>query len=262
LIRGLRSGRKKPLRIAVVLYGQQRFHRPEMGILRTIRILKRYCTDVQILGHLWTDEHDLVTTKGFSQHSRELLHQVEVSNPTLIHHLPPSGQDVNLVRQATSQHRAIQSAMTSIADQPDLVLITRTDLWIPIVRFLTKAIPDAGEVWTSNFHHSKVDDNIALLTWIGFQKLYEVDFVNALESAQVLHGEHLRAQLLSQTNLHRSDRLLPYVILRRDKAPYVYFTLAIVRMALRRSLPSSMYDFATSPKTELVRLLAKVIPRK
>ncbi len=256
-IRKIQKRRRAPLKVAVVLYGQQRFYRSELGILRTLRILRRNCSEVQISGHLWAKAHASAVHHGSTNYSNELLDRIEISDPDLIQHHPPPGQDENLVRQATSQRRAIHFAIKTIQGEPDLVVMSRTDLWIPNVRALLQAVPEDGEVWASNFHHSRVDDNVALLNWRSFQNLKDVDFEDALGSEGVLHGEHLRAQLLSRSQLKLSERLLPYFILRKDQAPFAGFALASVRMILRRALSPAIYDFVTSPKSEMARLLGK-----
>ncbi len=258
-IRKNRKERRTRLRIAVILYGQPRFHRAELGILRTLRILRRHCSEVQISGHLWADGHTSELPPSSPINFKNFPGQIEVSNPNLIDISPQAGRDENLVRQATSQRRALQSAAKTILDEPDLVLISRTDLWIPNPRVLIRATPEDGEVWASNFHHSRVDDNIALLSWKSFQNLKDVDFIDALGSQGVIHGEHLRAQILYRSELRLAERFLPYIILRKDRSPYVGFAFAFVRMVLRSALPLDIYEFLTSPKSELARLFGVAV---
>lgn len=252
--------KKKRLRIAVVLYGQQRFHHPSLGILRTVRILNRLCADVQVAGHLWADVREVASEQSYPRNAQSIFPLLEVSSPELIQHTPQDAQDANLVKQATSQRQSFQSSLEKLVIHPDLVLITRTDLLILNLRYLVSSMPDEFEVWNSNFHHSRIDDNIALMSWASFQKLDHIDFASILREPDVLHGEHLRDRIASQAKLSVSDKLFPYVILRADKSPLIDLGFAFIRMVLRRTLPSSLYLFATSPKHEFVRLSRRAFP--
>ncbi len=248
------GGKKRRLRIAVVLYGQPRFHHPSLGILRTLRILDRLCEDVQVTGHLWQSARVGSLEPQHSEIIQKAFPHVEVSSPELISHAPQVNQDANLASQATSQRRSFLSSLKRMNRNPDLVLITRTDLWILNLRYLVRSVPSDSEVWNSNFHHSRVDDNIALMTWDSFQKLSDVDFASCLQDPGVLHGEHLRERITTRARLKVSGRFLPYVILRLGKYPIVDLSFAFIRYILRRTLPAGMYSFFTSPKTELARL--------
>jgi hypothetical protein len=255
------SPSQRALKIAVVLYGQQRFSQPNLGIFRTLRILSHNTSEIVVSGHLWTDDRSLGDNEGLAEHNPILSH-VEFSNTPLIEHSKPLGQDVYLVNQATSQRRAIEVALQKIAGEPDLVIFTRTDLWISSAESLISAEINDGEVFTSSFHHSGVDDNIAILSWESFQELGQVDFKKALEVAGVRFGEHLRTQVYLQAGLRHLHRVVPYVILRGNRPPTLSLALTWTRLFLRNALPTSLYRFATSPKSELVRLMSKAIQKE
>ncbi len=255
------SRNRKAIKIAVVLYGQQRFNQPDLGIFRTLRKLTLSGAEIIVSGHLWTDAEPLKEKVELAKHN-SILSQVEISNEPLLEHLKPFGQDANLVKQATSQRRAIEVALERISVEPNLVIFTRTDLWISSARPLTPLNLSDGEVSISSFHHSEIDDNLAILTWAGFQELGKVDFSKALEVDGVLFGEHLRNQVFQQAGLRPLLRVLPYVILRGQRLPTLNIALTWARLLLRNALPGSLYRFATSPKSELVRLMSKAIQKE
>lgn len=262
MIRGSSVRRAEGLKIAVVLYGQQRFHHPKLGILRTLRILKDSGAEVLTSGHLWPCEEKQAQGQMTFNKAKVLGDMVQISDLALIDHSPPPLQDKNLVKQATSQRQAIAFALQALDTKPDMVIFTRTDLWISNVDALIANRLHDGEVCISDFHHSGVDDNVAILNWKSFEKLSGFDYSASLESQDVLFGEHLRGEMFSRMGVRVSHVQIPYVILREGTAHWLDFALTYIRFVLRTLLPEAGYQFITSPKSEFIRLWSRAIARR
>jgi hypothetical protein len=223
--------------------------------------LRRKGAELRISGHLWPSDQEPSAILGHREDELWILDQVEMSDIPLLDHSAPPRQNSNLVGQASSQRMAIDTTLQSLNFEPDLVLVTRTDLWISSVKSLMIQSLKDGEVWISDFHHADVDDNVAILNWATFKKLAVCDFQKALERPEILFGEQLRAELFQQAGIQVSHRIIPCVILRKSKSPSSDLALTWTRLIFRKILPSCLYKVGTSPKTELLRLAVRVFQR-
>lgn len=253
--------------ILLVLYGQPRHLDHPLTVGRTVKVLRRKYK-VSVTGHLWSGddledrlrrEEDVVDAliSSLGRVSRSRLDKVETQGLPMQIPRAVISQGFSFLKATEHALRTSLSEAEEEEGSPQIVIITRSDLWIPFPSRMLTALPGNETAIQTSFHHDRGDDNILIIRKSELRAIAGVDLHAIMKESEPQVGESLRSSVISKSGVKIHSRIIPYLIVRHGQSLTSLVSKLVFWMiirVLRNAVGTQIVDGLLSPLLTLRRL--------